>query len=163
MDHDIIGRVQWFAVECFSQHRYAPVMLVAYDAMSEMLARELASLIVKRIAIAVLSGKAKPSADMLVFFKPAELFVVGDVAPDEKTSYFAPGGTFRQKRATMKPLDGSVPEPILQESLVQHDDIRVRVPGWLSFRSKVPGEGGACHSGHSSQSCGNAKEAAPVN
>ena len=74
---------------------------------------------------------------MTILFQPAELLVVGNVAPKEITANRVPGWTFGPERSPVQPLDRSVADLILVESLVQPNHIRIGVACWVSLCAKV--------------------------
>ena len=130
--------------------------------MREVLAGDLPALIVKGVAVTVLRGKSKPARHMIIFLQPAELLVVGDIAPHEIAANLIPGRTFRPECAAIEPLDRRVPELVLVEPLVQRDDIRVRVACRLRIRPKVARKGWPGHARQRGQARGNPEKGASI-
>src|SRR5690348_17095592 len=82
MDDDVIRPVEPFPVELVGQNGDFAGLLVANKTPGLVLASELAALPVERIAIAEIGWFAK-YVHMAVFFEPAHLAVVRNVAPDQ--------------------------------------------------------------------------------
>src|SRR5262249_15789593 len=115
------------------------VVLVADDAAVAVLEGNLAALEVEGIAIAV-AGRLAHDADVAVVVEPAELHVVGDVAPDEVLADAAPGRPFRPEHAGVQTLDGRVADLVLAEGRVEADEVRVGVAdGFLAAPVAVVG------------------------
>jgi hypothetical protein len=95
-----------------------------------MLAGQLPSLVVERVAVAV-SRRIAEDRDVAVLFEPAHLDVVGDVAPDKVASDTIPCRTLGPQRPGMQPLDRRIADHITTEAVVERDDVRVRVLEWL--------------------------------
>ena len=70
-----------------------------------MLARELPALKIERVAIAVVRRHAE-YADLTVLLEPAQLAVIGDIAPDKIAPDAVPCGTLGPERTRVEPLDG---------------------------------------------------------
>ena len=93
MRHDVVGRVQPLAVVHVGDQSDRAVVLVAHHASREVLARELAALEIKRVAIAVVRRHAEHTHAAVVL-EPAQLPVVGDVAPHEVATLTVPRRPF---------------------------------------------------------------------
>ena len=91
-----------------------------------MLARELTSFEIERIAVAV-AGWVAEHRDMRVLFKPAHLHVVGNVAPDQITADTVPGRALGPECAGMEPPNHSIVDDVTPEAIVERHDVRVRV------------------------------------
>src|SRR5439155_10662425 len=83
--------------------------LVTYDAPHQVLARDLAALEIERIAIAVVARLAK-DAHVTVIFEPAQLAIVGDVAPEQVATLATPRGSLRPQ--DWFAVDITVPEAL---------------------------------------------------
>src|SRR5207302_412175 len=94
MRRDVVRRIEMPAVVRIGEDGNRAVVLVSHDAPGQMLAGDLASLEIERVAVAVVRRSAE-DAHAIVVFEPAQLAVVRDVAPDEISPLAAPGGTFR--------------------------------------------------------------------
>ena len=144
MRHDIVGRVQLLAVEGVGQHRRRTVELVPHDAPCQVLARELASLEVERVAVAVV-GRAAEHRDPAVVLDPAQLAVVGNVAPDEVAALRVPGRSFHPHGAGPQPLNRRVGLPEGVEAWIDGEDVGVgEVGGWRAAATEVAGRRGNC-------------------
>ena len=109
-------------------------MLVAHHAAVAVLAGELAAFEIEGVAVAVAGGFAI-HADVAVFFQPAHLAVVGDVAPDQEVAGGMPGRPFGPAGAGVQALDGGVADPVLVEARIERDDIRIGIAERLRGRS----------------------------
>jgi hypothetical protein len=123
---DVIGRIQKLPLPLISEHGGLAVMLVPHDAAAAVLAGELAALVIESIAVAVMSRLAEV-ADVAVLFEPAQLAVVGNVAPDQVLAFAAPGWPFGPQHSGMDALDGGVANLVFGEALVEDDDVRVGI------------------------------------
>ena len=88
-------------------------MLVADDAAVAVLAGDLPALEVEGVAVAVAGGIAE-EADVAVFLEPAQLHVVGDVAPEEIAADAVPGRALGPQHSGVEPLDGRVADDRLK-------------------------------------------------
>src|SRR5262245_43457868 len=93
MDRAVVGGVERLALPLVGEDGDGAGGFVADDAAIAVLERDLSAFVVERVAVGEAGGFAI-DADVAVFFEPAELAVVGDIAPDEKFAGAAPGGTF---------------------------------------------------------------------
>src|SRR5499427_8913026 len=91
-----------------------------------MLAGKLAPLEVEGIAVAVV-GRGPEHLHAAVVFQPAQLAVVGDVAPDQAAPLAAPRRALGPERARPQPLDRRVALAQAVEGWVDRDDIRIDV------------------------------------
>ena len=66
MDYNVVGRVQWLPLPLVGKNRDCSTVLVPDDTARRMLASDLPSLVVKRVAVAV-PGRRAESADMPTF------------------------------------------------------------------------------------------------
>src|ERR1039458_1858766 len=101
-----------------------------------MLAGELAALVVEGIAVAVTRGLAH-DADVAVVFQPAQLAVIGNVAPDAVTRDAVPRRTLGPQVAGIKPLNRRIADLGL-ELLVEDHNVGVRIAR-RSPAAPVPG------------------------
>ena len=124
MGHDVVGRVELLALERLGQHRRRAVELVAHDAPRQVLARELAALEVEGVAVAVVGRRAE-DADAAVVLDPAQLAIVGDVAPHEIAALRVPRRPFRPQRAGPQALDGRVGLAQRIEGRIDGDDVGI--------------------------------------
>ena len=81
MDDDVVGRVQALALETSRRHRRRATGLVR-TTPAAMLAGQLTTFVVERVAVAVAGWIAKHRHPSIVV-NPPHLHVVGDVAPDQ--------------------------------------------------------------------------------
>src|ERR1017187_7551756 len=101
-----------------------------------MLAGELAALVVEGIAVAVTRGLAH-DADVAVVLQPAQLAVIGNVAPDEVTPDAVPRRTLGPQVAGIEPLNRRIADLGL-ELLVEDHNVGVRIAR-RSLAAPVPG------------------------
>ena len=83
------------------------IVLVADNLPRAVLAGDLSSLEVERVAVRV-ARRVTEDRDVAVLFQPAHLDVVGDVAPEEIAADAVPGRAFGPEhlRVVVQPLDG---------------------------------------------------------
>src|SRR5207249_4797282 len=124
MRDGVVWRVETLAVEGVGDHRHRAVVLVADDAPSQMLARDLPALEIEGIAVAVVGWRAE-DADLTVVVEPAQLAVVRDVAPHQVPALAAPGRPLGPQRAGPQALDRGVALYVLREQRVDDDDVGV--------------------------------------
>src|SRR6185503_18147239 len=105
-------------------------MFVTNHTAVAMFAGELAPFPVEGVAVAV-AGRLAKHADMPVVLDPAELTVVGDIAPDEVAAHAVPGDAFCPEQPGVQPLDGCVADLVFLEALVQHHDVGIRITNGL--------------------------------
>ena len=91
--HDIVRRIETFAIELRRDDGHRAIELIAHDAAHQVLARDLPSLKVEGVAVAVV-GRLAEDAHMAIIFQPAQLSVVGDIAPQQVAPLAAPGRPF---------------------------------------------------------------------
>src|SRR5262245_65917757 len=89
-----------------------------------MLARDLSSLEVEGVAVAVVRRQAE-DADAAVVLQPPELPIVGDVAPDEVAPLCVPGRPLGPQRAGPQPLDRCIGLRQTVEARIDRNDVRV--------------------------------------
>src|SRR5262249_38217958 len=80
MGHHVVWRVELLAVERIGQHGGRAVELIAHDTARQVFARKLPALEVEGVAVAIVR-RAAEEAHPSVILEPAQLAVVGDVAP----------------------------------------------------------------------------------
>src|SRR5579872_1827892 len=90
MDNDVVRGIERLALPFIGENGDGAGMFVADDAACVMLARELTALPIKRISVRIVRRRAE-GADVVVFFEPAQLPVVGNIAPDKIASAPVPG------------------------------------------------------------------------
>src|SRR5262249_38167113 len=113
---------------------------------------------VEGVAVAVAGGAAH-HADVAVVVEPAELDVVGDVAPDEIVADAVPGRPFSPEHAGVQPLDRRIADLVLLKAFVERDEVRI---GIADGRLAGPGAvGGGCQRGSGRGRGGGGEEAAP--
>src|SRR5690606_13471660 len=111
------------------------------------------------VAVAVASRKTESTADMAVLLEPAQVLVVGNIAPDEITPNAAPRWPFGPQRASVEPHDRRVAELRL-EALVENHDVRIWVSNRRRIRAKVSSERVLRHGGQRCQASRCAEETA---
>ena len=97
MARDVVRRIQPLALERIGNHRDRSVVLVAHDAAARVLARQLAPLMIERVAVAVARRLAE-HGDAPVILDPSHLPVVRNVAPDQILPLAVPGRSFAPHR-----------------------------------------------------------------
>src|SRR6266550_2486681 len=110
MRGDIVRRVEMLALPELRDGADRAVMLVANKAPAAMFARDLTSLMIERVAVAVVRRLAE-HRDAAVIFDVAQLAIIGDVAPHEIASLGAPGRTFVPLAAGKEPMNCRVVDP----------------------------------------------------
>ena len=128
MRNGIVRRVQALAVVRISDHRCRAVKLVTHNAASQMLARNLAALVVEGVAIAVVRRHAE-YADATIVLQPPQLSIVGDVAPDQIMPLSIPGRALRPERAGPEPLDRRIGLAQTIETRIHCQHVRIREVG----------------------------------
>jgi hypothetical protein len=93
MDHDIVGSVQRFALPFIRQHGYCALMFVTDHAAIAVFASNLPSLKIEGVAVAVARRTAEDT-HMTILFQPPHLAIIGNVAPEQITTYRVPGRAF---------------------------------------------------------------------
>src|SRR5712671_6347974 len=110
MGRDVVWRIEVLALPALGDHADRAVMLVANHTPAAMLARDLSSLMIERVAVAVVRWLAE-HRDAPVIFDVAQLAIIGDVAPDEIASLGAPGRAFVPLAAGEEAMDRCVVDP----------------------------------------------------
>ena len=134
----VVGGVERLALELVGQHGDAAVVLVADHAAVAVLAGDLPALVVERVAVAV-AGRVAEDADVAVLLQPAQLDVVGDVAPEQVRPTPFQAGPSAQSMPVCSRWIGVLPSLYLREALVERDDVRLGVARGLR-RAEVAGE-----------------------
>src|SRR6185369_16501592 len=98
VDEHVIGGVEVLALPALGEHRDRAIVLVANDASGGVLTRDEAASEVEGVAVA-LGRRLANDADPAVVVEPAELPIVGGVAPDQVTADGAPGGALGPQAA----------------------------------------------------------------
>src|SRR5438094_5479805 len=110
---------------------YESAMIVtepSCHAPREVLAGELAPLEVEGVAVGVVR-RAAENRDPAVVLRPAELPVVGNVAPHQIPPLTAPGRSLRPERPRPQTQDRGVSLPEAVERGIDGDDVRIDVRG----------------------------------
>src|SRR6266498_14355 len=107
MDLAIVRRVDTLALPVVSNHGDRTVVLVAHHTAIQVLERNLAAAEIERVAVTVPRGLAE-DADVPIIVQPAELVIVGDVAPQQIPSLRVPGGSLRPQDGLA--IDIAVPQ-----------------------------------------------------
>src|SRR5262249_44258926 len=126
MDDDVVRRVQSLALKLFSDDRDGPIRFIANDAAAAMLAGELPSFEVERIAVAV-AGRIAEGRNVAILFDPAHLHVVGNVAPYQVATDAVPRRTLGPQGSKMEASDDGVVDDIPPETLVESDNVRIGI------------------------------------
>src|SRR5262245_12592086 len=137
MRGDVVRRVEALAVVRLGDHRDRSVVLVADDAVRQVLARQLAALEVERVAVGVVR-RLPEHGHPIVVFDPAQDPVVGDVAEDEVASLHAPRRALGPQRAGPQPLDRRVGLDVVVEARIDGEDVGIaEVGGRCRVRSEI--------------------------
>ncbi len=91
--HRVVRGVELLAVDLLGEHGRLAVVLVAHDLAGAMLAGDLAALVVERVPVAV-PRRVPVRRHAPVFFNPAHLHVVRDVAPHQVLAIAVPRRPF---------------------------------------------------------------------
>ena len=126
MTRDVVRRIQPLALERIGDHRDRSVVLVAHHAAAGMLARELASLMIERVAVAVARRLAE-HGDAPVILDPSHLPVVRDVAPDQILPLAVPRRSFAPHAAGPQPLNRRVADAQRVERRIERDDVGIGI------------------------------------
>ena len=94
MDDCVIWRVEWFTLELLGKHCDRAVVFVADDLSRAVLTRNLPSLEIEGVSVTVAAWIAKLFANVAIFFQPAMLNIVRDIAPQKITAYAIPSWPF---------------------------------------------------------------------
>ena len=82
---------------------------------------------IEGIAVAVARWCAK-GGDVAILVQPAQLHVVGDVAPEQVTANAVPRRPFRPERAAVEAFDDGIANLVAVKALIQGDDVGVGIP-----------------------------------
>src|SRR5262245_33362781 len=126
MDHDVVRRVQLLTLKLLGDDRGGPVGFVPDDTATTVLARELPPFIVERVAVAV-PRRIVERRHAPVFFDPAHLHVVRNVAPNQVSSDAVPCGPLRPQRAEVESPDDRVADDVATEARIERDDVGIRI------------------------------------
>src|SRR5439155_13724184 len=99
---------------------------------------ELAPLEVEGVAVGVVR-RAAENRDPAVVLRPAELPVVGNVAPHEIPPLTAPGRSLRPERPRPQTQDRCVSLPEAVERGIDGDDVRIDVRGRRGAAAEIAG------------------------
>ena len=80
MDHGVVRSIQSLAIPFVGDHRNLAVIFVADDSAIPVLARDLPTAVIERVAIAV-AGRMTELTHMTVVFDQAKLGISRNVAP----------------------------------------------------------------------------------
>src|SRR5207249_4984567 len=108
MGHHVVRRIEPLAVPRIRDHGDRTVELIANDPAGQVLAGQLAALEVEGVPVAVVRWTAK-DADVTVILQPAELPIIGDVAPEQVATLGAPGRALGPQDRLA--LDRPIPQP----------------------------------------------------
>src|SRR5262245_46139218 len=137
MRHDVVGGVEPLAVVLVRDQRDRSIVLVADHASGQVLARELAALEVESVAVAVVR-RAPEDRHVTVVLEPAQLPIVGDVAPHQIPPLAVPGRPFRPQGAGPQALYRRVGLPEAIERRLDGENVRVReVRGGRPARTEI--------------------------
>ena len=126
MRRQIVRRIQTLALICIGDDGDRSVVLVADDATRRVLARELAALMIERVAVAVVRRRPE-HGDPPVVFQIAHLAVVGNIAPHQVATLARPRRPLAPEPAGPQPLNRRVAEPQRVEPRIDREDIGIRV------------------------------------
>src|SRR5712671_3082681 len=126
MRHDVIRRIERFALIGIGDDGHRAVMLPAHNAPEEILAGELPALMVEGIAVRVI-GRPAERRHPPILPDIAVLNVAGYVAEDEILPLARPSRAFGPIGAGPRPADRRTPQPDTVEGRIDDDDIRVGI------------------------------------
>src|SRR5262245_58345233 len=126
MADEIVRGIQYLSLELVGDDRGGSIVFLPGDSSIAVFTGKQTALVVEGIAVGITHRMAE-GADMAIFFEPAKLAVIRNVAPDNKMTLRAPGGSFGPEGSGMEAENGSVSDPILVEALVERDDVRLRI------------------------------------
>ena len=115
-----------------------PFVLIARDAAISVLAGKLAPFEIERIAVAEAGGRAE-DRDAAVFFDPAHLAIIGDIAPDQIAAHTVPGHALGPERAGVEALDHGVAHHVAAEAIIERDDVGIGILDQLIARPTARG------------------------
>ena len=135
----VVRGIERFSVKTRCENGFGPVVFVAHNAPVFVLAGNLATLIVERVAVAVPAGFAEEGHAVIVL-DPAHLQVVGNVTKNEVAPDAIPGAAFGPERVGVgvQSLNGRIAEFVFVEPRVQRDKVGVRVTRWV-FAAPIAG------------------------
>ena len=108
----------------------------------QVFAGDLPSLAVERIAIAI-TCRLPHDTHVAVLFQPAELSVLGNIAPDQVSAYAIPGRPLGPEAARVEPLNRRVANLVFREPRVDDNKVRVGVAARRCVGPVLtPGRGG---------------------
>src|SRR5712671_1704532 len=136
MGRDVVWRIEVLALPELGDDADRAVMLVANHTPAAMLARNLSTLMIERVAVAVVRRLAE-HRDAAVVFDVAQLAIVGDVAPHEIASLGAPGRAFVPLAAGEEPMNRGVVDPERVESRVDGDDVGIGIGDRTGIGTKI--------------------------
>src|SRR5258705_35207 len=136
MGRDIVWRIEVLALPELSDDADRAVMLVTDNAPAAVFARYLTTLMIERVAIAVVRRLAE-HGDAAVVLDVAQLAVVGDVAPDEVASLGTPSRAFVPLAAGEEAMNGGVVDPERVERRVDGDDVGIGIGDRTRIGAKV--------------------------
>jgi len=130
MDDDVVGRIEPLTLPLFGDHGLRAIGLIAHHAAAAMFAGKLPALVVKGIAVGIAGGVAV-DAHVAVFFQPAELPGIRNVAPNQTARVAVPGRAFHPQTTGVEPLDWGVTDHVAAETVIERDDVGVGVANGL--------------------------------
>lgn len=122
MNDHIVGSVEGFAIKLLGEDGDGAIAFVADHAPGAVFAGNLSAFAIEGIAVAVV-GWISGDADMAVFGQPAELDVIGDIAPDEIAADAAPGGSFGPEGAGVEAFDGRATDFVFGEGRIDDNHV----------------------------------------
>src|SRR5260370_10430095 len=116
-------------------------MLVADHGARVVLAGELAAFPIECVSVRIVGRRSK-NADVAVFFDPAHLAVVRNIAPNKVTAGSVPGRTLGPTQSSVESLDCGVVRFEFGEARVEDDDVRVGIADRVLVGPVALGRGG---------------------
>jgi hypothetical protein len=154
LHHDVVRRIETFAVPLFRNDGNRAVNLGAGHAAREMFACDQPALIVDGVAVRIVGALAE-DGDFARGFDVPHHAIVRYVGPDEIAARREPGRTFSPARPRPQALDTHMRREASLEARIENDDVRsldLTIPHpntrplWITLAAPCPGAPVECRS-----------------